>query len=114
MVSVERYMTFFKSDEYTYWEQTDLNSTFENLSCRKDSFQKLTIFSQGNNVLYAATSNRNSFLGEIHVFHEFQGIGLFGQKRPYHHFQKPRYQDIVLSKTNSILTAKQCAICCSS
>jgi hypothetical protein len=67
MVSVERYMAFFKSDEYTYWEQTDPNSTFENLSCRKDSFQKLTIFSQGNNVLYAATSNRDSFLGEIHV-----------------------------------------------
>jgi hypothetical protein len=68
MVSVERYMAFFKSDEYTYWEQTDPNSTFENLSCRKDSFQKLTIFSQGNNVLYATTSNRDSFLGEIHVF----------------------------------------------
>jgi uncharacterized HAD superfamily protein len=65
VVSLERYMGFIKSDEYTNWEETDPNSSFKNISCRKDSFQKLTKFSQGNNVLYAATSNRDGFLWRV-------------------------------------------------
>jgi hypothetical protein len=34
---------------------------------RKDSFQKLTQFSHGNNVLEAAASNIDGFFEEIHV-----------------------------------------------
>jgi hypothetical protein len=62
LVSFERYMGLFKSDKYTYWEQTDPNPTFKKLSCRKDSFQKLTKFSQGNNVFYAMAFNKDGFL----------------------------------------------------
>jgi hypothetical protein len=55
-------MGFFKSDEYTSWEQTEPNSTIKNVSCRKDSFEKLIKFLQGNNVVYTAASNRDGIL----------------------------------------------------
>jgi hypothetical protein len=35
---------------------------------RKYSFLKLTQFSQVNNVLHAAASNLDGFIGEMHVF----------------------------------------------
>jgi hypothetical protein len=36
--------------------------------CRKYSFQKLTQFSQGNNILDPAALTQMFFFGEIHVF----------------------------------------------
>jgi hypothetical protein len=48
--------------EFAYLEQTEPISTFKILSCRKYSFQKLTQFSQGNNVLENPASNTDGFL----------------------------------------------------
>jgi hypothetical protein len=52
----------------------------ENLICRKYSFQKLTQFSQGNNVLDSPPSNIHGFFGEIHVVLQLNWIGLFRSK----------------------------------
>jgi hypothetical protein len=55
-------MSFFNSAEYAYLEHTEANSTLKHLSYRQDSFQKLTQFLQGNNVLDAPASTTNGVL----------------------------------------------------
>jgi hypothetical protein len=55
-------MRFFKLAEYAYFKQTEQTITLKNLSCWKYSFQKLTQFSQGNNLLDATRSNTGGFL----------------------------------------------------
>jgi hypothetical protein len=55
-------MGFFNSAEYTLREQTELFFTLNQLCCRKYFCQKLMQFSQENNVLDAAASNKDSFL----------------------------------------------------
>jgi hypothetical protein len=45
-----------------YLEQTEPMSTMKHISCRKYSFQKLTPFSQGNNVQDGSVSNTHGFL----------------------------------------------------
>jgi hypothetical protein len=55
-------MCFFKSTEETYLEKTPIISTLERLCCRKYFFQKLTQFSQGNNVLHAEAFIIDCFL----------------------------------------------------
>jgi hypothetical protein len=50
-------MCFINSAQYVYLEQNETNSTWNNQSCRKYYFQKLSQFSQGNNVVPAAASN---------------------------------------------------------
>jgi hypothetical protein len=44
-------MRFFNSADSNSLEQTEAISTLKHLSCRKDSFHKLTQFSEENNVL---------------------------------------------------------------
>jgi hypothetical protein len=55
-------MGFFNSAEKAYFLQTEPISTLKNLSCREYSFQKLTQFSQGNNVLDAPAFIKDGFL----------------------------------------------------
>jgi hypothetical protein len=55
-------MCFFKSAEEAYLEQREPISTMKNLLGMKYSFQKLTEFLQGNNVLHAAASNIDGFV----------------------------------------------------
>jgi hypothetical protein len=144
----------------------------ENRHSKMCSFEKLTQFSKGNNVLNASASNLDGFLWRDTCVSSIQqnssisnNMSLFppwiqwlawsihlnnllsfslkqcarcycfshtgfllrdmcvswtsryspiGQKRAYHHFGKPRYQEVFLSETNSILTAKQYARFCSS
>jgi hypothetical protein len=57
----DRYV--LNSPEQVYIKQTEPISTLKHLRCRKFSIQKLTQFSQGNNVLHAAASNPDGFLG---------------------------------------------------
>jgi hypothetical protein len=101
-------MGFFKSDEYTYWEQKP-NSTFKNVSCRKDFFQKLTKFSQGNNVLYGAASNRDGFLWRDTCVSSTQLNRPIRIKRPYPDLETTNLEEVLLKKANSILIGKQCA-----
>jgi hypothetical protein len=55
-------MYFFNLSEQAYLEQTEPVSTLKHISCWKYSFQKLTQFSQENNVLDAPASNNDGFL----------------------------------------------------
>jgi hypothetical protein len=55
-------MCFFNLGESSYLEQTEPISTLKTLSYRKYSFQQLTQFSQGNNILDAPASNTDGFL----------------------------------------------------
>jgi hypothetical protein len=59
--SVERFMSFFNSAVKDYLDHADPLSTLKYLHFRKYSFQRLTPFSQGNNVLHAAASNIDGF-----------------------------------------------------
>jgi hypothetical protein len=49
-------------------ERTESTTSFKNTPCRKYSFQKLTHFSQGNNVLDSAASSIDYFLGSDSCF----------------------------------------------
>jgi hypothetical protein len=44
---------------------------------------------------------------EVHVFHLLRGIGLFGAKGSFLHFENYDLQDVFLSNSNSSLTRKQ-------
>jgi hypothetical protein len=86
------------------------------LDIEKPKFQevfhsKTNSISVGNNVLDTPTSNIDGFFGEINVFLQITWIGLFRTKRTYLHLENSEWQDVFLSKTNSILTWKQCARC---
>jgi hypothetical protein len=62
--------------------------TLTNLSCRKNSFQKLTEFTQGNNFLYAEAYNIDSVLWrDTFVFSTQPNIPI-GTKLAYLHLQK--------------------------
>jgi hypothetical protein len=57
--------SFFNLAEQAYLEQNKPFSTLKILLCWKYSFQKLTQFSQGNNVLDAPASSSLGFLWEL-------------------------------------------------
>jgi hypothetical protein len=81
----------------------------ETLSCRKHSFQKLTQFSLGKDILDVPASNTMVFFQEIHVLLQLSRIGLLVANRAYLYLQTSKLQEVFLSKTNSILSGKQCA-----
>jgi hypothetical protein len=61
-LSLGKYMCFFCSDEYAYLEQKQSISTLKLLSCRKNSFQKLSQYAWGNKVLDATACKTDGFL----------------------------------------------------
>jgi hypothetical protein len=66
----------------------------------------------GNKMLDAAASTIEGILSrDTCVFFNSAAVGLIGTKRVYLHLGKPMLQEVFLSKTNSILTVKQCGIC---
>jgi hypothetical protein len=64
-------------------EQKEPFSTLKRMIGRKYSFQKLTQFLQGNNVVDAAGSNIDSFLGRGVCVLQLSRISLFGANRAY-------------------------------
>jgi hypothetical protein len=62
MVLFGEVYVLLNSHEEPYLEQNDPLSTLKTVKSRNFSFQKLTLFSQGNNVLDAAASNIHGFL----------------------------------------------------
>jgi hypothetical protein len=74
-------------------------STLKNLTCRKNTFQKVTQFSQINNVLDAPDSNTDGFFfsRDTCVF-QLSCICLFGTKRAYLHIENPKLHEEFLSK----------------
>jgi hypothetical protein len=63
----------------------------------------------GNRVLVFTDCNFHLLFGEIHVFLQLSWVGLFGANKAYLHFEIAKWQEILLSKTNSILKGKQCS-----
>jgi hypothetical protein len=60
---------FFKSGEKAYLEKAEPKFTMKHLSCKKDCFQKLTQFSQDNNVEDVHASNADVFLSrDTYIF----------------------------------------------
>jgi hypothetical protein len=71
-------------------KQNEHFPTLKTLISRKYSFQKLTEFSQGKDMLNAATSNLDFFLFlEVHVFLQLNWTGLFGENIPHLHLETP-------------------------
>jgi hypothetical protein len=60
-------MCFLNLAEGAYLEQNE-PFPLKTMNRRKYSFLKLTQFSQVNNVLHAAASKIDGFIGEMHVF----------------------------------------------
>jgi hypothetical protein len=56
-------------------EQTDPTSNLKQQGCRKDSFEQLTQFSQGKNVLDAPVSKTDGFLGRHMCFFNSAELG---------------------------------------
>jgi hypothetical protein len=61
-------MWFINSPLKAYLEPREPISTWKSLCCRKYSLQKLTQYSQGNNVVDAPVSAQMIFFWDIHVF----------------------------------------------
>jgi hypothetical protein len=59
------------------------------------------------NILDAPAYNIGGFLWETHVFLPLGWIGLFGTKWAFLHCENYGFQEVFLSKTNSILTGKK-------
>ena len=55
-------MCFFNLAEHACLQRSESFSSWKILICMKKYFQKVTQFSQGNNVLHATASNRHGFL----------------------------------------------------
>jgi hypothetical protein len=55
-------MCFFNSSEQAYLKQTEPISTLKTMTCKMYSFQNLSQFSQGNNVLHTPVCNIDGFL----------------------------------------------------
>jgi hypothetical protein len=89
---------FLQLSWISLFELTEPMSTLKKLSCSKYSLQKLTQFSERNNVLDAPASNTDSCLWETHVFLKLRWIGIFGEKRPYFNFEIPKFQEAFISK----------------
>jgi hypothetical protein len=70
-------------------EENETFSTLKILICTKYFLQKLTHFSQGNNVLDAFASITNGFLSRDIFGKQLYCTGLCGTKRAYLHLGKP-------------------------
>jgi hypothetical protein len=109
----ERHICFDISFVSTYLDHKEPFSTLKGLICRSYSFQKLTQFLQGNQVVDAAASNINGFLWSYTCVLIPRWIGPYGTKWAFFHLETPKLQEVFLSITHSILTGKQCASHCS-
>jgi hypothetical protein len=96
---------------FFFFKQNELFSTLKILICKKYSYKKLTQFSQGNNMPNAAAPNIIVFFGEIQVFLQLKVNRHVWRKQSLSPPEIPKLQEIFLSKTDYILTGKQCASC---
>jgi hypothetical protein len=81
---------------------------FETPKLQEVFLSKLTQVSQGNNVLNAPASNKGGSLWRDSFVYSTYLIGQFGTNSGIVHIENNDLQEVFLSKTNSILTAKQC------
>jgi hypothetical protein len=88
-------------------------SPLKTLTGRKYSFQKLTHFLWGNNVLYAEPSTIHGFHQGIHNDSSTQLNRPISKILVFVTFGNPDSHEVIVSKTNSFLTGRQCARCSS-
>jgi hypothetical protein len=102
-------MCFFISAEKAYLEGQYPIYPLETLSSRNNSFQKLSKFSQGINMLGVAHSNIEGFLRtDTCASSTEKNTPKWKKKRAYVSLGKPKLQEVFLSKTLTILTGNQC------
>ena len=107
--SLESYWGFFNLAEQAHLEYILPFSALKILISKKYSFQKLTQFSKGNNVLDAGASKMQLFHWRDTCVTSTQLISNICTNRRYLHLETPKLQEVFLFNTNSILTGKQCA-----
>jgi hypothetical protein len=96
------YAPIFNTDVFL-WRNTFVPLTYLNnpiwskqsLFERKFSFQKLTRFSFGNNVLDAKASNKAGCLWRDICISLTQLNRTVETNRPYHHFEKPMLEEVI-------------------
>jgi hypothetical protein len=93
------------------FEWREHSSTLKHLSCREYSFLKLSLFSQGNNVVDDPDSNTDGFLSRSTCVSQLCWIGLFRKKWEFFHLERYDLQEVFLSKTTSTLIVNKCAMC---
>jgi hypothetical protein len=74
---------------------------------------KTNSFVTGPKVIDAEASHIDSLVCRDPYVLQLSSIALFREKTTYLHLGKPQLQEVLLSKTNEILTGKQCARFCS-
>jgi hypothetical protein len=91
--------------DFLHLESYDLQDVF---------LSEITQFWQVNNMLDSPASNTDGSLREIYVFLQLSWMGLLAAKWANIHIENYDFQEVFLSKTNSILRGKQCTRCCHS
>jgi hypothetical protein len=87
-------------------EQRQTISTLKNRNSRRYSFQKLTLFSQGNNVLDAVASNIHGYLWKDPCVSSCQlNSPIYSQER-LPPLKMTKLQEVFLSQSTSFLTGK--------
>jgi hypothetical protein len=104
---------FLLSMEKTYMGQREPTCALRNVSFREYSLLKQTVFSLGNNVVNAPAPDTNGFLLRYTCVSSSLLNWPIWTKRAYLHVEQHKLQEVLLSKSNSILTAIQCATCSS-
>jgi hypothetical protein len=100
----QRYLCLFNSAKQAYLEQRDPISTLKYWSWRKYSFQKVSQFSQVNNLLHAPASTTHGFLsGDIWASSPYLK-GCIGKLEPLSDFKILICRKYSFPKINSIFT----------
>jgi hypothetical protein len=95
---------FLQLSSIGLFEKNEPFPTLKTTFSTKYSFQKLTQFSQGDNVLDAADSNVDGFLWRDVCVSSTQLNRPNGANRVYNHLGTPKFPEVFHSKTNSIFT----------
>jgi hypothetical protein len=106
----QRYLCSFNSPEYAYLEQNEPLSTLKIVICSRDSFQNLTQFSIGKNVLGASSFNTDGCLWTDTCVLQISLIAIFWTSWSFSHLENYDFQDVFLSITKWILNEQQCTL----
>jgi hypothetical protein len=94
-------------------EQKEPMPTLKIPRTRKFFFQKLLQFSLGNNVLDDYPSNTDGFPSRDTCISSTQLNRIIKTKESLSLLKKHKLQEVLISKTNSIITGQECARFCS-
>jgi hypothetical protein len=110
LFSFERYMCFFNSAELAYLEQSEPMCTLKPLTCRSIPFKNLLNSHRETMCLMLLLLTQIGFFPELHVYLQLSWIGLW-TKWAFPHLEHDDSQEMLPSKTYSVLTVKKCTRC---